>query len=142
MEAVGDGTNAIERATKQGSEITKCARAGGKAFKVGIVNTRGNPRLVRAARRVRARHHVVAAQLDDPLVLLALLVKDIAEDATLFYAIVLAGRAQLIKHAARHECRGHDFGGGVIELLPGVKAEVLEHTNVLEAGIFLKVLDA
>ena len=55
---------------------------------------------------------------------------------------MLTGGTQFVQHAARNERGGDDLRRRVIELLAGVKTEVLEDTDVLEASIFLQVLDA
>ena len=55
---------------------------------------------------------------------------------------MLARGTQFVQNAARNKCRGHDLRGGVVEFLTGVVTEVLDDADVLEAVIFLKVVDA
>src|SRR5208283_574819 len=109
MEAVRDGANAEERAAQKRGKVPQGAGARRQALEVGFVDTRCNPRFIRCARRVRTRYQVVSADLDDALVLLQLLRKDVAEYAALLQLIVLAGGTQLVKHAARNKGSGDDL---------------------------------
>ena len=72
---------------------------------------------------------------------LLLLRKDVAEDAALFHPVVLARRTQFIQDTARNKRGGDDLRGGVVELLSGMAAEILDDADVLEAAILLEVVD-
>ena len=101
-----------------------------------------DPRLIGSARRVRAGGKIVAANFDDALFLLLFLRKDVAKDAALFQLVMFASRSQFVQDTTRNKGGGYHFGSGMVELLPGMAAEVLDHADVLEAAILLKVVDA
>src|SRR4051794_26337931 len=109
MEAVGNGANAEERAPQQGGKVAHGAGLHSGTLEVRVVGAWGNPDLVGHARRVGTARHVFTANLNDALLLLLLLAQDVAEDATLLYAIVFARGAQLIQNSPRHEGCGDDL---------------------------------
>src|ERR1017187_10937564 len=136
MKAFGERADPLQSASQKSGKVRPQSRLRqASALERGLMVARQNPGLVGNARSVRSNRHIIAARLNHTRRLPLLLGKNVAENAALFGHEIFTPRAQLVKHSPRHEHRGGNLRRGMAELLPGVRAVILEETNVLDPRI-------
>src|ERR1700687_2259276 len=143
MERLGDGANALQTAFNQTSEVAHLpGMRQGEAFKGSVVGAGQDPGLVGDAGGVGAEGDEISADFDDALTLLYLLGQHVAEHAAFLLLEIIKRRSQFVENAAGDEGGGGQLRVGMVELLPGSWAVILEYGDVAETAIAFQVLNS
>src|SRR6266496_403471 len=103
---------------------------------------RRDPGLVGGARSVRTRGDEVPPHFNNPSPTRGLLGQNVAENTAFLLMVVVETCPQFVKHAARDEGRGCQFGIGMLELPARGRTVILENADVAETSITFQILNS
>src|SRR5438270_12558965 len=97
----------------------------GPPLERGFVSLGQDPYLVRCSRGVGTTSNKIPDRLDDAASLFDLLREDVAEDTTLFVAVVILAGTQFVQHAPRHKRGRREVRRRMCKILPRHRSMIL-----------------
>src|SRR5438477_2050896 len=132
------GADSMQSSTQEGRQIAQVARAAEhETLKRSLMSARQEPGFIGHARSIGTQRHKVTPHLEHAHILIYFLGDDVAKYAAFFGGEVIPPGPQLIEHTAWDERCRSKLGIRMLELLARVRSIILEHADILEAGVAL-----